>query len=204
MAIDLNKPIGAPSGASTSSLPSKTYINLLVHEKKASGLWKYLLAALLLALLVGLFAKFAVFDVFAQVGLKQTELHAAQMELEAAQQQLGDYEATLEEYRSYTGITQGDVIDALDVFDMVAASIQPKATVTAASTSGGALVVNVKDISLDDLGKLADALRAEPLVESVVVDSASDSTAGAEEQENTNVSATLRMTLVSAGGEGEQ
>lgn len=205
MAIDLNKPIGAPAAAST-ALPSKTTMNLLVHERKTRGAWKYVLAGLVLIGLVALFAKFAVFDVFSQVGLKESELFAAQQELAAVEKQLENYDAVFEEYRSYTGIASEGTIDALEVMNMVGSVVQPRATVTAASTSDGNLQVNVKGITLDELGKLADTLRAEDMVESVAVTTANETTgkAASEEDAGGTVSATLQITLVSARSEGGQ
>lgn len=212
MAIDLNKPIGASAAAAASTaLPTKTTMNLLVHERKTSGAWKYVLAGLVLAALVAAFAKFAVFDVFSQVDLKKAELHASQQELSAVQQQLEGYDQVLDEYRSYTGIVSEGGIDALQVMDMVANVVQPRATVTAASTSDGMLVVNVKDISLDNLGKLADILRSEETIESVTVTTASE-TASKAASENSQeeaglektVAATLQIVLATSANEGGQ
>lgn len=205
MAIDLNKPIGAPAAAST-ALPRKTTMNLLVHERKARGAWKYVLAGLILACLVALFAKFAVLDVFSQVDLKQTELFAAQQELAAVEKQLENYDEVLEEYRSYTGITSDGGIDALEVMNMVGRVVQSRATVSAASTSEGKLQVNVKGITLDELGKLADTLQAEGMIESVAVTTANEATgkAAADEDASGTVAATLQIILVSADDEGGQ
>ena len=210
MAIDLNKPIGAAPAASM-ALPSKTGMNLLVRESKTRGAWKYVLAGLILAALVGLFAKFAVFDVLAQVDLKNAELHAVQQELSAVEMQLANYDEVLDEYRSYTGIANDGALDALAVMDMVGSVIQPSATVTAASTSEGMLVVNVKDISLDDLGKLADTLRSQSMIENVVVTTATDesssSRAVSEESEGeaaNTVAASIQIKLVGTEEEGGQ
>ena len=204
MALDLNKPIGAAPAAST-ALPSKTGMNLLVRERKTRGAWKYVLAAAALALLVAAFAKFAVVDVFKQIDLKNTELHAAQQELSAVNKQLENYDAVLEEYRSYTGIASEGTVDALSVMNMVGNVIQPRATVTAASTADGMLVVNVKGISLDELGKLADTLRAESMIKDVVVTTATEASSKTEgeEAEATTVSATLQITLDVVTEEGQ-
>lgn len=187
MAIDLNKPIGAPAAASA-ALPSKTTMNLLVRERKNRGVWKYVLGVLALALIVALFAKFAVIDVYDQVAHKQAELSAAQLEHEAVLKQLESYDAVQEEYHSYTGISQTGAADALQVMDMVARVVQPAATVTSASTSDGMLIVNVKGISLDALGKLANTLRSESLVDSVTVANAVD--------DGENVAASLVVELL--------
>ena len=201
MAIDLNKPLGAPPAGST-ALPTKKTINLLVHENKTRNLWKYALAALVLLGLLALFAKFAVFDVLQQVDIKKTELHAAQQERDAVTAQLENYDAVLEEYRSYTGIATQGSIDALRVFDLVANVIQPKATVTGASTSDDVLVVNVTDITLDDLGKLADELSGNSLVKSVSVTTAVEKSSEGEDAKN--VSATLQIALVNLEEAGEE
>ncbi len=208
MALDLNKPIGAAPAASM-ALPTKKTMNLLVHESKTRGAWKYVLAVAALVLLVALFAKFAVFDVFEQVNLKQVELNGVQQELAGVEKQLDNYDAVLEEYRSYTGITSEGAIDALAVMDMVGRVVQPKATVTAASTSNGTLVVNVKGITLDALGKLADTLRAEPMVESVAVTTATEAASSdktgeeAESEADKTVAASLQITLVNAEEGGQ-
>ena len=208
MAFDLSKPIGAAPAASM-TLPTKKTMNLLVRESKTRGAWKYALAAAVLALLVALFAKFAVFDVFEQVNLKNAELYGAQQELAGVEKQLSNYDAVLEEYRSYTGIASDDAIDALAVMDMVARVVQPKATVTAASTSNGILVVNVKGITLDELGKLSDTLRGEPMVEAVAVTTATEANSsnktdeGAESEADKTVAASLQITLASVKEVGQ-
>ena len=213
MALDLNKPIGAAPAAST-ALPTKRGMNLLVRESKTRGVWKYLLALAVVALLGAAFAKFAIFDVFEQVNHKNAELAAAQQELEAVQKQLENYDSVLEEYRSYTGISTEGAIDALSVMDMVGTVVQPRATVTAASTSDGTLVVNVKGITLDELGKLADTLRAQPMVESVAVTMANEQSSSSkaptegeaqgETEAGNTVAASLQITLVGAESEGGQ
>lgn len=194
MALDLNKPIG-PSAAASTALPTKRTMNLLVRERKNLAIGKYVLVGLGILALLAVFAKFAVFDVFNQVGLKQLELDAAQQEFSAIQRQLDNYDAVLTEYHSYTGIAAEGSTDALEVMEMIARVVQPHATVTAASASNGMVLVNVKDVTLDGLGKLTDLLRAEPLVENVTVSSATDTNAQ-------SVSASLTITLAQAASEG--
>ncbi len=196
MAIDWNKPLGSSaSSAASAALPSKKTMNLLVKESKRKGAGKYVAGALALALLVGLFAKFAVLDVFSQVDLKRNELNAVQQELSAVQKQADNYDAVLEEYHSYTGVDFRGATDSLAVMDMVAKVVQPQATITAVSVSNGLMQVNVKDVSLDSLGKLADQLRAQEMVETVTVANASDA-------ESNNVTATLQVALSSSDNEG--
>ncbi|MBQ9068216.1 MAG: hypothetical protein IJ131_04015 [Eggerthellaceae bacterium] len=193
MAIDLHKPIGAAPAASA-ALPTKRTMNLLVRERKSSGAWKYALAALALALLVAAFVKFAIIDVFGQVDVKKSELVGVQAERDALDKRLADYEALQDEYLSYTGVSITGA-SAPEVTDMVARVVQPKATVTAINVSDGMISVNVKDLTLDELGKLADDLRAEELVQSVTVTNANDDESG-------HVFATLVATLADDSNEG--
>ena len=202
MAIDLNRPIGQSKGPAA-ALPSKKSINLLVRESKSHNAWKYALVAFVLAALVALFAKFAVFDVYKQLDLKRAELHAAKQELAAVEKQAEGYDAVLEEYRSFVGTGQDSFVDALEVMDLVASVVEPNATVSAVSASGGMVQVNVKDIALGSLGQLADDLREDPLVEEVSVSAANEEAAGGEGVEadgesarEKSVSATLQITLV--------
>ena len=194
MAIDWNREITlGGSGQSKGAIPTKTTMNLAPRDTLKFDIRKVVLAALALALAIGLFTKFAVIDVYSQVQSRQTELDQQQQILNGMQSRINDYDAVLDEYRSYAASSLGGMEghDALEVMGLVSRIIEPAAAVTAASTNGKALTVNVKDIPLDRLGQLSDELKADPLVSDVSVSTANTTSDG-------NVTASIVVTLEGA------
>ena len=195
MAIDWNKEITL-GGSGQMVLPTKTTMNLLPQQTSSVNVGKIVLWVVLGLLLAALVGKFGIADRLAAVGDTQAKVDSAQHELDDKLAKLADFEDVQAEYRSYTGNGSEDSgIDALRAMELVATAIEPSATVTAAGSSGNMLTVGVKDISLDAVGRLADTLRAQPIVENVVVIKADSS-------DETNVTAMLQITLDPTAEEG--
>ena len=195
MAIDWNKEITL-GGSGQMVLPTKTTMNLLPQQTSSVNVGKIVLWVVLGLLLAALVGKFGIADRLAAVGDTQAKVDSAQHELDDKLAKLADFEDVQAEYRSYTGNGSEDSgIDALRAMELVATAIEPSATVTAAGSSGNMLTVGVKDISLDAVGRLADTLRAQPIVENVVVIKADSS-------DESNVTAMLQITLDPTAEEG--
>ena len=197
MAIDWNKEIKI-GGSGELVLPTKTTMNLLPQQSSTSNIGKIILWVILGVLLAALVGKFGIYDLFVAADNKEAELQTAQQNFESLAAQLSDYDEVQAEYRSYVGIESGDEesIDALRAMELVASAIEPSATVTAAGASGTTLTVTIKDIPLDSVGRLADTLRAQPLVSDVAVSTANSS-------DEANVTAMLQITLTSEAEKGK-
>ncbi len=108
--------------------------------------------------------------------------------------ELTNYNSVLEEYEGYESmsITNGGLrVNALDALDLIDRFVTPSARVASISLVGNTLTLNLTDISLDGVGKLASTLYEQDIVENVSV-----STAATQETASADVMATMTITLV--------
>lgn len=205
MALSLGKELSLPSlpflkggsaKAGKSVYPEKTYINLVQLDKKTVDLRRSIPMAIAIVLFVVLFAKFGVFDFYAQLGAKQAELSTQTAQLSSLQNQLVDYNAVLEEFEGYESksLSEGGIsVNALDVLALVDNYVAPVANIATMSVSGNTLSLSLTDVSLDGVGQLVSVLYEQPLVQNVSV-----STATTRNANNENVTAAVTITLASA------
>ena len=199
MALDWNKEISftglkkrAPK--QKDEYPSKTYMNLAVSDKKPFDLRRNIPFIIVLVVIVALVVKFGVFDFYARVDAKQAEYNAHQQTLSALNAELANYNEVLEEYQGYESMSvsaNGLRVDALSALDLVDRYVAPSARIVSISLVGNTLTLNLTDISLDGVGKLASKLYEQELVENVSV-----STAATQETASEDVTAAMTITLV--------
>ena len=198
MALDWNKEISfsglkkrAPKPKD--EFPSKTYMNLMVSEKKSFDLRSNIPFIVILLIIVVLVLKFGVFDFYARVDAKQAELNAHQQTLSSLNAELTNYNTVLEEYEGYESMSitsSGLRVDALEALDLVDRFVAPSARVVSISLVGNTLTLNLTDISLDGVGKLASTLYEQDMVANVSV-----STAATQETASKDVTAAITITL---------
>ncbi len=188
MAIDWNKEIKIGGDASAVP-PTKTTMNLLPQQGESVNVGRIVLLGLLALALLAVVGKFGIVDRFAAVSARQGDLATAQAAYDEVKGKLVDYDEVQAEYRSFVGNASDDeTIDALLAMELVAQAVEPSATVTAVGARDTLVTVNVKDISLDNLGRLADTIKAQPMVSDVAVTKAANS-------DEANVTAMLQITL---------
>ena len=198
MALDWNKEISfsglkkrAPKPKD--EFPSKTYMNLMVSEKKSFDLRSNIPLIVILLIIVVLVMKFGVFDFYARVDAKQAELNAQQQTLNSLNAELTNYNTVLEEYEGYESMSitsSGLRVDALEALELVDRFVAPSARVVSISLVGNTLTLNLTDISLDGVGKLASTLSEQDMVANVSV-----STAATQETASKDVTAAITITL---------
>lgn len=198
MALDWNKEISfsglkkrAPKPKD--EFPSKTYMNLMVSEKKSFDLRSNIPLIVVLLIIVVLVMKFGVFDFYARVDAKQAELNAHQQTLNSLNGELTNYNTVLEEYEGYESMSitsSGLRVDALEALNLVDRFVAPSARVVSISLVGNTLTLNLTDISLDGVGKLASTLYEQDMVANVSV-----STAATQETASKDVTAAITITL---------
>ena len=198
MALDWNKEISfsglkkrAPKPKD--EFPSKTYMNLMVSEKKSFDLRSNIPLIVILLIVVVLVMKFGVFDFYARVDAKQAELNAHQQTLNSLNAELTNYNTVLEEYEGYESMSitsSGLRVDALEALNLVDRFVAPSARVVSISLVGNTLTLNLTDISLDGVGKLASTLYEQDMVANVSV-----STAATQETASKDVTAAITITL---------
>ena len=173
--------------------PSKTYMNLMVSEKKSFDLRSNIPFIVILLIIVVLVLKFGVFDFYARVDAKQAELNAHQQTLSSMNAELTNYNTVLEEYEGYESMSitsSGLRVDALGALALVDRFVAPSARVASLSLVGNTLTLNLTDISLDGVGKLASTLYEQDMVANVSV-----STAATQETASKDVTAAITITL---------
>lgn len=198
MALDWNKDIsfaGLKKSQPKAKMgyPEKTYMNLVVRDAKESEPRKLLLMGVLLFLVVVFVAKFGVFDFYDRVNQKHGELVKQQQVLSGYQQQLLDYDKVLEEFETYGSAqlsADAGIVSAVEALELVDTVVAPNAEVTSLNLSANTLTLRLSNITLDNVGKLASSLRANPMVQNV-----SMSTAATEQSAPADVTATMTITL---------
>ena len=201
MALDWNKEISF-SGLKKRTpkpkdeYPSKTYMNLMVSDKKAFDLRSNIPLIVILLIVVVLVLKFGVFDFYARVDAKQAELNAHQQTLSSMNAELTNYNTVLEEYEGYESMSitsSGLRVDALGALALVDRFVAPSARVASLSLVGNTLTLNLTDISLDGVGKLVSTLYEQDMVANVSV-----STAATRETASEDVVVAMTITLATA------
>ena len=201
MALDWNKEISF-SGLKKRTpkpkdeYPSKTYMNLMVSEKKSFDLRSNIPLIVVLLIIVVLVMKFGVFDFYARVDAKQAELNAHQQTLSSMNAELTNYNTVLEEYEGYESMSitsSGLRVDALGALALVDRFVAPSARVASLSLVGNTLTLNLTDISLDGVGKLVSTLYEQDMVANVSV-----STAATRETASEDVVVAMTITLATA------
>ena len=174
--------------------PEKTYMNLVVQEKKKVNIRGDLPKILILVVIVALVLKFGIFDFYARVDAKQAELNAQQRTLSELTTELANYDAVVQEYEGYESMSiasDGLQVNALDALNLVDRFIMPSARVASLSLSGNTLSLNLTEITLDGVGQLVSTLYEQPMVANVSV-----STAATQQTASEDVTAAMVITLV--------
>jgi hypothetical protein len=164
--------------------PTKTSINLVRADSQGSNTAMTLLGGLVLLVLVLLFIKFAVFDVYGQVDARKADLAQQAQALAAVDGGLSDYDSVKSEYESYGPYLAGDAsssVDAQSAFDLVDRHVAPFATIVSASLKDDTLSLSLTGISLDSIGTLVTSLRAQPIVSDVSVSTAATAATAAQD-----------------------
>lgn len=196
MALDWNKPIGKPKNpadqASKGAVSAeKDTINLMVRSNREIDARKAVPLAVILVVVVALFAKFAVFDPLSQVSQKQTELSQQQSAVAAAESKLTGYDDLKAQYDSYLGTSStSSSVSAEQVMSLIDARVASRAQVSSLSFDSGKVSIVLDEVSLDTVGDIATSLGQDDIVSNVTVSTASAQTS------TTNVTATLVVTLV--------
>lgn len=176
-----------------SDYPSKTYMNLAPAEKGSVDVQRAVPMAIVVVLVVALFAKFGVYDFYDRMHQKQAELATQEQLLSSLQAQLVDYDQILETYNAYASAyatTDEYTVSALDALSLVDRFVRPSATVASLDLQGNVLSLNLSNITLDEVGKLVSTLYEQDIVANVSV-----STAATQQTSAEDVVAALAITL---------
>ena len=150
---------------SRSQLPSKRTINLVEVNRKKTNYKVLVPVAVIVALAIGAFTKFAVIDKLAELSYEQSKLATTQMQIDAAKAKIESYGGLAEEYAHYTysGMTEEELnrADRIRIIDMIQRVISPELTVDSWSVSGNELQLTVAGASLQQVNLIAEKLQEE-------------------------------------------
>ena len=198
MALDWSKEISFSglkkrSPKAKSEYPSKTYINLVIRDKREADMRSMVLKGILIVLVAALFIKFGVFDFYDRVGKKQVELASQQQVLSGLESQLTNYNEVKTEYDMYESsriVSAEGTVSVHDAMELVDRYIAPSAKIAAIDIKGNTISLSLADVTLDKVGKLVSTLYGQPMVANVSV-----STAATEQDTNKAITASMVVTL---------
>lgn len=173
--------------------PSKTYINLMVRDKREMNVRDVLPKALVLLLVVVLFCKFGIFDFYGRVGQKQAELNSQERVLNSMQTQLQGYDEVKAEYDMYEStriVSVEGTVSVHDAMSLVDKCVAPLAKIASIDIRGNTVSLSLADVSLDKTGKIVSRLYEQPMVANVSV-----STAASGQGSTSGVIASMVITL---------
>ena len=201
MALDWGKKISfsglkKAGGKGKATYPSKRYINLMPRKESSNDLSKVVPVAIVLIILIAVFVKFGVYDLYANVAAKQAELNAQTQILRNEQARAANYDQVKEEYDAYQSTrlaSSDDEVSALDAMALVDTYIAPHARIDSLNYEKNTITLSLGNITLEDVGNLVGKLYEQPIVSNVIV-----STAGADASKSEELSASMVITVKKA------
>lgn len=178
--------------------PDKRSLNLAIREHTANSPSRILPVAAVLAVLILLFAKFAVADRLLAVARAQAEVADLRQQLEALNTQNTDYDTVLSEYALYSSGWMSDeelwLVDRRTVFSLLEGSVLPSANLRSLTMSENSLSLDLTGLSLRDASEIVSRLKAREDVLNVNVYTAGSAGESALDQTRRG-SCTMTITL---------
>ena len=174
--------------------PTKTYINLVVEDKKKLELRSMLPKAILVVLIAVVAIKFGVIDFYGRVAQKEAELGQQTSVLNDLEAQLVNYDSIKAEYETYEStklVADGIIVPAVDALKLVDRFITPVAQVDSINLQGNTMTLKLSNITLNGVGKLVSTLNAQPIVANVSVSTAA--TNKDDKSQNTTAAMTIAL-----------
>ena len=172
--------------------PSKRDMNLAMREKPQTNRSLAVLAVLLVIAFIGVFYLFAVRRVLDEVDSAATAVDNAEAQLAAIQEQTAHYDDVLDEYQSYTVVSNAmtGTVNPLDCLNLIETQLVDKARVESYSVADHLVSVQLSGVTLRDVSEIYASLTASPLVSNVQV-----YTASTQKDSTEQVTATMNIEL---------
>lgn len=150
------------------------------------------LAVLLVIAFIGVFYLFAVRRVLDEVDSAATAADNAEAQLAAIQEQTAHYDDVLDEYQSYTVVSNAmtGTVNPLDCLNLIETQLVDKAQVESYSVADHLVSVQLSGVTLRDVSEIYASLTASPLVSNVQV-----YTASTQKDSTEQVTATMNIEL---------
>ncbi len=162
--------------------PVKTTVNLVYRPKRNISLMGALLSVALFAVVLVVFAKFAVIDRLTASGQALARAEELERQLAGLQESNSDYDEVLREYQHYYFSAAGSegennvggaYVDCQDVMGLVDTELLHKAGIQMVNLTGNVLTVNLTKINLERASVIAKNLGENKMVREVTVSTAS-------------------------------
>ena len=172
--------------------PSKRDMNLAMREKPQTNRPLAVLAVLLVIAIIGVFYLFAVRRVLDEVDSAAAAADNAEAQLAAIQEQTAHYDDVLDEYQSYTVVSNAmtGTVNPLDCLNLIETQLVDKAQVESYSVADHLVSVQLSGVTLRDVSEIYASLTASPLVSNVQV-----YTASTQKDSTEQVTATMNIEL---------
>ena len=172
--------------------PSKRDMNLAMREKPRTNRPLAVLAVLLVIAFIGVFYLFAVRRVLDEVDSAAAAADNAEAQLAAIQEQTAHYDDVLDEYQSYTVVSNAmtGTVNPLDCLNLIETQLVDKAQVESYSVADHLVSVQLSGVTLRDVSEIYASLTASPLVSNVQV-----YTASTQKDSTEQVTATMNIEL---------
>lgn len=172
--------------------PSKRDMNLAMRENPQTNRPIAVLAVLLVIAFIGVFYLFAVRRVLDEVDSAAAAADNAEAQLAAIQEQTARYDDVLDEYQSYTVVSNAmtGTVNPLDCLNLIETQLVDKAQVESYSVADHLVSVQLSGVTLRDVWEIYASLTASPLVSNVQV-----YTASTQKDSTEQVTATMNIEL---------
>lgn len=167
--LDFLKDLGKKKGSS--GLPNKTTMNLVILEKGDNSKTTDIVLVVVLVVILAVFAKFGVLDQYNEKKAAEEEYAAAQQELEQNKVLLTRYEAVFEKFSHYfkAFLTNDELklVDRIQLIDMLDEHLFNVAEMQSININGNTIGISFYDVTLEQVGQLAQDLSDNELVTNV-------------------------------------
>ena len=172
--------------------PSKRDMNLAMREKPQTNRSLAVLAVLMVIAFIGVLYLFAVRRVLDEVDSAAAAADNAEAQLAAIQEQTAHYDDVLDEYQSYTVVSNAmtGTVNPLDCLNLIETQLVDKARVESYSVADHLVSVQLSGVTLRDVSEIYASLTASPLVSNVQV-----YTASTQKDSTEQVTATMNIEL---------
>lgn len=182
--------------------PSKRVMNLAIREKTMNSLSRVAPTAIVLAVLIGCFAKFGVYDRLHAVDVARQHLYDTQSQLDAFNAANEGYDEIAFEYSrrtdSWMTAEESSLRSRTELLALLESEVFPIAALQNLSVKDNVLSLNLTNVTLEQTSAIVAKLEAQPSVADVTVYTAGY---GRSQQDAGSVSMTIAFWAAEKGGE---
>ncbi len=186
------------------SLPTKKTLNLIVPISRQNKLSTVLPTALIIAICIALFTKFAVIDRLNKVSKREAEVNALQTQVDAANEQLKDYDQVRNDYYRYTTyfMTESEIsiVDRIELLNLLKTAAGSSVELKNIAVVNNRVSFTVSASDLKTISNFVDTLNKSSLVDNAILGNAATS----KENNGTVVNASVTMDVVPEKAESEK